>query len=133
MLPENPHRLRPSTPDDELPALLTVAGFGLHATRDDILFLVRRPPLLARSLTAMFAIMPAAAIAMAVLFRLHPAIEIALVVLGLSPMPPLLPRRQLQGGTRLGDIRHNVRRGRQSQSLVGTDRHRRRRRYRPAK
>ena len=59
---------------------LTVAGFGLHATRDDILFLVRRPPLLARSLTAMFAIMPAAAIAMAVLFRLHPAIEIALVV-----------------------------------------------------
>ena len=41
---------------------LTVAGFGLHATRDDILFLVRRPPLLARSLTAMFAIMPAAAI-----------------------------------------------------------------------
>ena len=32
---------------------LTVVGFGLQATRDDLLYLVRRPGLLVRSLLAM--------------------------------------------------------------------------------
>jgi len=41
--------------------LCTVFGFGLKATKGDLLFLVRRPGLLGRSLLAVFVIMPAVA------------------------------------------------------------------------
>ena len=38
--------------------LLTVFGFGLRADVDDVLYLVRRPSLLSRSLLAMFLFVP---------------------------------------------------------------------------
>ena len=77
---------------------LTVFGFGLQATRDDLLY-VRRPGLMARSLVAMFVIMPLVAIA----FRYPSSISsfqslIALIALSISPVPPLLPRKIREGG-----------------------------------
>jgi BASS family bile acid:Na+ symporter len=77
---------------------LTVFGFGLQATRDDLLYLVRRPALLLRSLVAMFVIMPLFAVLLAWAFNLHKAVEIALIALAISPVPPLLPRRQVKAG-----------------------------------
>jgi BASS family bile acid:Na+ symporter len=77
---------------------LTVFGFGLQATRDDILYLVRRPGMLVRSLVAMFVIMPLFALLVARAFDLHRAVEIALWALAISPVPPLLPRREIKGG-----------------------------------
>jgi BASS family bile acid:Na+ symporter len=77
---------------------LTVFGFGLQATRDDLLYLVRRPGMLVRSLVAMFLIMPLFVLLVARVFEFHPAVEIALVALALSPVPPLLPRRQVKAG-----------------------------------
>ena len=74
--------------------MATVFGFGLEATLDDVLYLVRRPLLLARSFVAMFVIMPIIAIAMAKALALPPAVEIALVALSVSPVPPLLPGRE---------------------------------------
>ena len=79
---------------------LTVFGYGLQARTDDVLFLVRRPRVLARSVLAMFVIMPIVAIAITAAFDFHPAVEIALVALAISPIPPLLPRRQVKGGGR---------------------------------
>jgi BASS family bile acid:Na+ symporter len=80
---------------------LTVLGFGLQTTRDDIFAPLRRPATLARSLLAMFVVMPMVAIALSLLFRLHPAVEIALVALAISPMPPLLPNREVKAGGRM--------------------------------
>jgi BASS family bile acid:Na+ symporter len=77
---------------------LTVFGFGLQATRDDLLFLVRRPGILVRSLVAMFLVMPLFALLVTRTFEFHPAVKIALGALAISPVPPLLPRRQVKAG-----------------------------------
>jgi BASS family bile acid:Na+ symporter len=78
--------------------VLTVFGFGLRATLDDVLYLVRRPGLLFRSLLAMFAVMTVFAVALASWFDLRASVEIALVALALSPLPPLLPRKLVKSG-----------------------------------
>jgi BASS family bile acid:Na+ symporter len=82
----------------QLSILCTVFGFGLKATTDDLLFLIRRPGLLARSLVAMFVVMPIVAVVLVRLFEFRPVVEIALVVLAISPVPPILPQRQAKAG-----------------------------------
>ena len=79
---------------------LTVFGFGLEATGADVLSLLRRPVTLTRSLLAMFVIMPIVAVLVTEAFEFHDAVEIALVALALSPVPPLLPRREAKAGGR---------------------------------
>jgi BASS family bile acid:Na+ symporter len=78
--------------------MCTVFGFGLKATPEDLLHLLRRPGLLARSLVAVLVIMPVVAVALARLFDFRQVVEIALVALALSPMPPLLPQRTTKTG-----------------------------------
>jgi bile acid:Na+ symporter, BASS family len=78
--------------------LMTVFGFGLRTSLDDVLYVVRRPGRLARSLLAIFVIMPIVAVAIDRLFELRPSVEIALVALALSPIPPLLPGREQKAG-----------------------------------
>jgi BASS family bile acid:Na+ symporter len=78
--------------------LSTVFGFGLKATAADLLYLVRRPGLLARSLLAVFVIMPVVAVGLVRVFDFPPAVEIVLVALAVSPVPPLLPKKETQAG-----------------------------------
>jgi BASS family bile acid:Na+ symporter len=73
--------------------LLTVFGFGLRATLDDVLYLVHRPWLLARSLVAMFVVMPMAAVLIERSFDLDRRLEIVLIALALAPVPPMLPKK----------------------------------------
>jgi BASS family bile acid:Na+ symporter len=77
---------------------LTVLALGLRSSVDDALYLFRRPGRFARSLLAMDVVMPVAAVAMAAAFDLHPPVKIALIALAVSPVPPILPRKQLKGG-----------------------------------
>ncbi len=65
--------------------MLTVFGFGLEASLDDLLYLLRRPGLLLRSLVAMFVVMPVFAIFMASVFSFSRAVVVALVVISISP------------------------------------------------
>lgn len=78
--------------------VITVFGFGLKATADNALHLVRRPDLLARSLVAIFVMAPCFALLSARLFEFRPAIEIALVALALSPLPPMMPKKVTKAG-----------------------------------
>jgi bile acid:Na+ symporter, BASS family len=78
--------------------LATVLGFGLKTTPDDLLYVVRRPGLLVRSLIAVFVIMPIAAVILVEAFAFRPAVEIVLVALAISPVPPLLPRKEARAG-----------------------------------
>jgi bile acid:Na+ symporter, BASS family len=78
--------------------VMTVFSFGLRTVPDDVLYVVRRPWLLTRSLVAMFVIMPLVAVAFAAFFELRPSVEIALVALAISPIPPLLPGREQKAG-----------------------------------
>src|SRR5262245_27212407 len=82
----------------QLSILCTVFGFGLNTTTRDLLFLIRRPGLLACSLIAMFVVMPIVAVILVRLFEFRPVVEIALVVLAISPVPPILPQRQNKAG-----------------------------------
>jgi bile acid:Na+ symporter, BASS family len=79
---------------------LTLFGFGLQATFEDLLFLVRRPRLLVRSLVAIFVVMPLFAILMTNLFSFNSPVVIALIVLSISPIPPLLPKKVSKSGGR---------------------------------
>jgi BASS family bile acid:Na+ symporter len=80
---------------------LMVFCVGLHARIDDVLYLLRRPGTLVRSLVAMNVLMPAVAIAIALLFpELDRPLKIALIALAVSPVPPILPGTQLKAGGR---------------------------------
>ena len=74
--------------------ILIVFGFGLQTTLYDLQYLARRPGLLARSLLAMFVIMPVVALILVRAFELRPSFEIALLALAISPVPPLLPGKE---------------------------------------
>ncbi len=83
--------------------LCTVFGFGLRTTTDDLMYLIRRPGLLARSIVSVFVVMPAIAVSLALLFDFDPTVERALIALAVSPMPPLLPQKEGRAG---GDERY---------------------------
>lgn len=76
----------------------TVFGYGLKATVGDLMQLVRRPGLLLRSVLAVLVIMPVIVITMVKLLELRTATEAVLVALAISPVPPLLPRKQAKAG-----------------------------------
>lgn len=78
--------------------VLTLFGFGLEATRDDLLYLLRRPRVLVRSLVAMFIIMPLFAVLLTTVFHFQRPVAIALIALAISPVPPLLPRKVTKAG-----------------------------------
>ncbi len=50
----------------------------------------------------MFVVMPIVAVALVRLFELRPAFEIALVALAISPVPPLLPKKEGKAGGESG-------------------------------
>lgn len=76
--------------------VLSVFAIGLASQVEDTLFLIRRPGLLLRSVLAINVVMPLMAAAMARTFDLPQAIEVALVALAVSPVPPLLPKKQIK-------------------------------------
>ena len=73
--------------------MLTLFGFGLQATREDLLYLLRRPRLLVLSLASMFVVMPLFAILMTTVVSFSPGVVFALISLSISPVPPLLPKK----------------------------------------
>ena len=73
--------------------MLTVFGFGLQASREDLTYLLQRPRVLLRSLVAMFVLMPLFTLLVTSVFSFNPAVVIALIALSISPVPPLLPRK----------------------------------------
>src|SRR5678809_1012081 len=82
----------------QISVVLTVFGYGLQTTRADLLYVVKRPGLLVRSLLSVFVIMPVIAFALARLFDIRHVVEVALVALAISPVPPLLPMKEHKAG-----------------------------------
>ena len=77
---------------------LIVAGFALDAAWQDITFLFKRPALLVRSLLAIFVVMPIVAAMLMVTLGFKPQIEVALVLLAVSPVFPMLPKKVTSAG-----------------------------------
>ena len=76
--------------------VLSLFAIGLVSRVDDTLFLLRRPKLLLRSVVAINVVMPIVAAAMAWIFDLPEAVEMSLVALAVSPVPPVLPKKQVK-------------------------------------
>src|SRR5262245_1599704 len=77
---------------------LLVFALGLGANFEGALYLLRRPAQLVRSLVAMNIVMPVLAVVLVAAFDLHFVLKVALIALALSPVPPLLPKKQLKAG-----------------------------------
>ena len=80
--------------------MLTVIGFGLTATWSDATYLFRRPPLLLRALLSMNVVMPIVVAFFATTFALPFEIKVALVALSVSPVPPMIQKKQVTAGGR---------------------------------
>src|SRR5262249_51376941 len=77
---------------------LNVLALGMSARASNMTFVLHQPWVLLRSIFAMNVIMPVMAAALVEAFNLRPALKVALLAVSLSPIPPLLPRRELQAG-----------------------------------
>jgi BASS family bile acid:Na+ symporter len=75
-----------------------IFAIGMDSTLDDAGHLLKRPGLLARSLLAMYVLVPLAAFVLVKLLPLAPGVEIGLLVLAASAGAPLLPRKLLRIG-----------------------------------
>ena len=82
----------------QLSIVCIVFSLGLMSTMADLLFLWRRPGLLLRSLVAMLVVMPVVAVVLTEWLHVRNTSEIALIAMAISPMPPLLPRREVKAG-----------------------------------
>jgi bile acid:Na+ symporter, BASS family len=84
--------------------LLLVIGLGMRATFAEAFSFFKRmfepPHSLLRAIIAMNFIVPIAAATVAAAFSLHPAVRAAIVAMSISPVPPILPGKQLKFGGR---------------------------------
>jgi bile acid:Na+ symporter, BASS family len=80
--------------------MLTVLGLGLTATQQDATYLLRRPRLLARAVISMNIAMPIIAAIIATTFALPLEVKVALVALAVSPVPPIIQKKQISAGGR---------------------------------
>jgi BASS family bile acid:Na+ symporter len=76
----------------------TVFTYGLRTTLDDVLYLMRRPGLLVRSLLSVFVVMPVLAVILVKVFDIRTTTEVVLVALAISPIPPLMPKNERKAG-----------------------------------
>ncbi|MGW4929867.1 bile acid:sodium symporter family protein [Agromyces sp. NPDC004153] len=79
---------------------LTAFAYGLIASRGDLLYVFRRPRLLAVSLLAMFVVVPVLALALDLYFDFPYAARVGLVVLGLTPISAGLAAKEISAGGR---------------------------------
>lgn len=78
--------------------LTIVFALGLNARPRDLLELVRRPSLAARSAVSVMLVMPIVAVLLVKIVGLSGPVAIMLIALSLAPTPPILPRKQLKAG-----------------------------------
>jgi BASS family bile acid:Na+ symporter len=78
--------------------MMIVLSMGLQATFQEATYLFRQPRRFIRSLFAMSLVMPVFAGVLASVLALPPPVAITLIVLSVSPVPPILPRREMTAG-----------------------------------
>ena len=77
---------------------LMVFALGLRVSVSETTHLLRKPALLARSILSLNIVMPLCAMALVAIMNLDRTVTVALIGLSISPVPPLLPIKQLKAG-----------------------------------
>lgn len=75
-----------------------VVALGLDADPDDLLYLFKRPLLLAKAILAVNVAVPVAAALMISLFPLSPIVKAGIMLMAVSPVPALVPGKELKTG-----------------------------------
>lgn len=78
--------------------IISALALALRTRADQALHLFRRPFAGLRAFLAMYVIVPLAAVLVVRWIDPRPGVALALLVLSLSPVPPLLPKKQLKSG-----------------------------------
>jgi BASS family bile acid:Na+ symporter len=86
----------------QLSILAMVFAFGLKATTNDLLYVIRRPGLLIRSLLSVLVVMPVLAVLLVNFFDFPRPVKVVIIALAISPVPPILPRKEAGAGGNLG-------------------------------
>ncbi len=81
-----------------LSIVLSALSLAMRARAEDMLYLMRRPALALRAFISMYVIVPLVALLAVTLIDPRPGVALAVLVLSLSPVPPLLPKKQLKSG-----------------------------------
>ncbi|HKH83287.1 MAG TPA: hypothetical protein VKA25_06370 [Gemmatimonadales bacterium] len=84
----------------QLSLVLMVFSIGLGASVGDVTYVLRQPKLLIRSLLSLNVVMPLFAVALAKSFDFTPLVKAALVLLAISPLPPIFPKKSQKAGGR---------------------------------
>jgi BASS family bile acid:Na+ symporter len=82
----------------KLSVVVLIFGIGLGSTAADLTYLWRRPRQLARSLLAMYVVVPVVILLLAKVLPLTPAVRTAVLVLAVSAGAPLLPKKLMSLG-----------------------------------
>src|SRR5688572_2015519 len=82
----------------QLSIMLMVFGIGLSAGAAQVRPAVKDAGLLARSLLGMYIVVPLVAVFVALNFDLNRGVLLALLLLALSPVPPIMPGKQVRAG-----------------------------------
>ncbi len=90
-----------------IPMLITVSlaglvlAVGLNAGRGDLLYVLHRPAQLLKAILAVIVIPPvAAAIIITIMTPLAPVVKAGIMLMAISPVPPLVPGKELSVGGR---------------------------------
>lgn len=81
-----------------LSVFLVVVSIGLRARPVDTLALLEQPAMVVKAVLAMFVIVPLAVIFFTKTLALANPLPAALVALSVSPMPPILPKKEAKAG-----------------------------------
>jgi BASS family bile acid:Na+ symporter len=81
--------------------MLTVLGFGLTASWPQATYLFRNPGLLLRAVLSMSIVMPVIVACLVAWVDFRYAVALALVALAVSPVPPIIQKKQLTAGGRM--------------------------------
>ena len=82
----------------KLSVVALIFGIGLGSTPADLAYLWRRPRLLARSLVAMYVVVPLVILLLAKVLPMTTAVRTAVLVLAVSAGAPLLPKKLMKLG-----------------------------------
>lgn len=81
-----------------LSVFLNVLALALQARGQDVFYMFKHWRLGVRAFVAMFVVVPLVAIVLVTGFPFRREVEIAILLLSVSPVPPLLPKKQLKSG-----------------------------------
>jgi BASS family bile acid:Na+ symporter len=79
-----------------------IVAVGMDADLGDLLHMLRRPLWLAKAVFAVNVLVPVAAVVTVFLVPLEPAAKAGVLLMSISPVPPLVPGKQMQAGAAKG-------------------------------